>query len=90
MSCLASQLLEEADNLSVNSNLEFCIKSNVDKPLLRLKSTQEKLHKYSIIVHVIPEVESFKELRFNPTLNNVRHGWFFDTVTDCKFQAFVR
>lgn len=84
---MTSQLLKAADELSIDSNIEFCIKNNVDKPLLRLKSTLEKLYKYSIIIHLIPEVGTFKEPRFNPTLNNVRHGWFFETVTDSMFQV---
>lgn len=84
LGCLASKLLEAVDDGLISADMNYVSTNNPDKPTLRLKHSDEKLSKYSIIVDVIAEKDVFPASRFTPTLNNVRYGWYFDTSGDGK------
>lgn len=89
LSCLASKLLEAVKEDLIDADVNYILKNNIDKPILQLKHKDEKLSKYSIFVHVIPEKDIFPASRFVPTSNNVRYGWYFDMTGDGEYCATI-
>lgn len=80
--CLASKLQESYEELSIDPDIQFAVRNNTDKPLLLVKSSDEKLKKYQVFIHAIPESGIFKEARFSPSHNNVRYSWYFNTKAE--------
>lgn len=86
--CIASKLQDSVEELLINPDIQFSVRHCTDKPSLLIIPTDEKLKKYNIFIHVLPEASTFKETRFSPALNNVRFSWFFNN--DAKDGEYLK
>lgn len=80
MCCLASEIYDSAEKLAVNCNIQFTIRNCIDKPSILINPSDERLKKFNILIHCLPEPGTFKETRFSVTHNNVRYGWYFNST----------
>ncbi len=85
LSCLASKLMQSTKDNLVDADIQFMTTCTNDKLVIKVKPANPILQKYSVFIHALPEVETFKESRFIPSLNNVRFGWYFETTGDGMF-----